>query len=382
MPRVNGDITMSTGRGASSGAQPMLSAPADVQISTAAALTLGLVKGRMYRSTCTHCLNLLLSYPEGCRANCSYCGLARYRDGSLRAQARNFIRVDWPTVAYEEVLRRVQARADGGCLQRMCISMVTHPRANADALSLLSVWRQRLPHIPVSILSNPSTMQRGDLVAFREAGADIFTVALDAATRPIFEHTRGRLVAGPHAWERYWRSVHWAAEVFGPGRFGVHLICGLGETDQELLEVVQRVRDLGGHSHLFAFFPERGSLMEAWPAVRTDQWRRVQLARYLIDFAGMRLEAMPFDPGGRLRHFGLPQGQLDAVIDSGRPFQTSGCPGNGESDLSACDRPYGDCSPADIRSYPFPLTPEDVAAVREQLFGNEGAGEGAGCEPD
>ena len=113
----------------------------------------------------------------------------------------------------------------------------------------------------------------------REAGADIFTVALDAVTPEIFERTRGRGVDSPHRYDHYWRAIEWAAEVFGPERFGAHLICGMGETERELLEVAQRIRDLGGHNHMFAFFPERGSLMEDWPAVDRGQWRRVQLAR-------------------------------------------------------------------------------------------------------
>ena len=58
---------------------PHMRSPEYVQMSTAAAITLGLMNGKMHRCTCTRCLNLLLSYPEGCRANCAYCGLARHR---------------------------------------------------------------------------------------------------------------------------------------------------------------------------------------------------------------------------------------------------------------------------------------------------------------
>ena len=53
---------------------PDMRSPEYVQMSTAAAITLGVTDGRMYRCECTRCLNLLLTYPEGCRANCAYCG--------------------------------------------------------------------------------------------------------------------------------------------------------------------------------------------------------------------------------------------------------------------------------------------------------------------
>lgn len=346
---------------------PALRSPQHVQLSTAAAITLGLMPGKMHRVDCTHCLNLLVTYPEGCRANCAYCGLARHREEERDFNARNFIRVDWPTASYAEIIRRVKAGGDKGRFQRMCISMITHPQSGADTLALLGRWVAELPHIPVSILSNPTTMERGDLAELKARGAEIFTVALDAATPAVFERTRGATVSSPHDWDRYWRAIGWAAEVFGPERFGVHLIAGLGETERELLEAVQRIRDLGGHSHLFAFFPERGSLMESWPAADPGQWRRVQLGRFLIDHAGARLERMAFDDRGRVADFGVGEQALAALIRSGKPFRTSGCPGSGDPEVSACNRPYGDSMPSDIRSYPFPLDNGDLTRVGEQL---------------
>ena len=82
---------------------PHMRSPDYVQMSTAAAITLGLVPGKMHRCGCTRCLNLLLTYPEGCRANCAYCGLARHREAERDYADRNFIRVDWPAVPMEEV---------------------------------------------------------------------------------------------------------------------------------------------------------------------------------------------------------------------------------------------------------------------------------------
>jgi biotin synthase len=135
--------------------------------------------------------------------------------------------------------------------------------------------------------------------------------------------------------------------------------------------VCQRIKDLGGHNHMFAFFPERGSLMEDWPAVDRAQWRRVQLGRFIIDYAGGHVSRMRFDEQGRVVDFGLIQEELDALIDSGKPFQTSGCPGGGDEQVSACNRPYGDSTPTDIRSFPFALKRRDVQQVRRQLAGRK-----------
>ncbi|MHB1320689.1 MAG: radical SAM protein [Acidithiobacillus ferrivorans] len=346
---------------------PTMRSPEYVQLSTAAAITLGLVPGVMHRTSCTNCLNLLMTYPEGCRANCTYCGLARHREESRDYADRNFIRVDWPTVRVDEMLERVAKNGDKGQFQRMCISMITHPDSDHDTQVMLKRWMEVAPHIPASILSNPTTMEKQDLVDLKAMGADIFTVALDAVTPEIFERTRGKTVQSPHSWDKYWQTIEWAAEIYGPEKFGAHLICGMGETEQEILAVCQQMKDMGGHNHMFAFFPEKGSMMEDWDAVPQDHWRRVQLGRFLIDYAGGRYEDMGFDAYGRVADFGYPQAELEDIINSGKPFQTSGCPGKDDEEVSACNRPYGDSSPSDIRSFPFALNKEDVEVVRRQM---------------
>ncbi|QKT04389.1 radical SAM protein [Ectothiorhodospiraceae bacterium 2226] len=350
---------------------PDMRSPEYVQMSTAAAITLGLVPGNMHRTACTHCLNLLVTYPEGCRANCAYCGLARHREEQRDYADRNFIRVDWPTARYDEVIERVKQGGDKGQFQRMCISMITHPESDDDTFVLLEKWVKEVPHVPVSILSNPTTLDYDDLVRLRDMGADIFTVALDAVTPEIFERTRGKSVDSPHTWQKYWQAIEWAAEIFGPEKFGAHLICGMGETEQEILEVAQRIKDLGGHNHMFAFFPEEGSLMEDWAPVDRGQWRRVQLGRFIIDYAGGRVDDMQFNEAGQVVDFGIPKDEVDALIASGKPFQTSGCPGKDDEEVSACNRPYGDSSPTDILSFPFALNSTDVGFVRRQMAGEK-----------
>ncbi|MCP4417251.1 MAG: hypothetical protein GY805_11560, partial [Chloroflexi bacterium] len=63
--------------------------PDYVRISMAAAIELGLKPGRLMRGCGCGCINLLQNYPEGCYANCNYCGLARERPGV--AEENSFI---------------------------------------------------------------------------------------------------------------------------------------------------------------------------------------------------------------------------------------------------------------------------------------------------
>ncbi|MDH3233809.1 MAG: radical SAM protein [Alphaproteobacteria bacterium] len=350
--------------------------PDYVQLSTAAAITLGIMPGRMHRCACTRCLNLLLTYPEGCRANCAYCGLARHREKDRDYADRNFIRVDWPAVPMDRIVEIVAADGEATPFHRMCISMITHPRSDADTVSVLKTWTAKIDPaaLPVSILSNPTTMTRADVQTLRDLGADIFTVALDAATPEIFDRTRGKGVDSPHRWEKYWEILMHARDIFGPKKFGAHIIVGMGESEHDILTLVQRLVDLGGHSHMFCFYPEQGSLMDHLPATPRDQWRRVQLARYLIDYCDARVDHMRFDEFGRVTAFGPPQAELDAIIDSGIPFRTSGCPGKIQDDISACDRPYGDSPPSNIASYPFQPNGTDLRKIRRQLGATQSRG--------
>ena len=70
---------------------PKEQSPDYAKMSHATAISLGLMRGRMYRGAVNRCVNLLVHYPEGCSANCAYCGLAKKRPGAY--QDKSFIHV-------------------------------------------------------------------------------------------------------------------------------------------------------------------------------------------------------------------------------------------------------------------------------------------------
>ena len=107
--------------------------------------------------------------------------------------------------------------------------------------------------------------------------------------------------------------------------------------------------------------------MDHLPATPRDQWRRVQLARYLIDDRDVRVEQMRFNELGQVEYYGIPDSELSDIIEQGLAFRTSGCPGKFQDDISACDRPYGDSPPSNIASYPFQPEKKDIKKIRKQL---------------
>jgi biotin synthase-related radical SAM superfamily protein len=272
--------------------------PDYVRLSLAAAMTLGFVKGWFYRNAQLRCINLLLTYADGCRANCAFCGLANEKFTS--PAARNFIRVPWKIFSTPEVIEAIQNAPN--YVSRVCISMITHPRAKND---VLKVCRQvaEMTDKSISLLIAPTLLKRDDLKSMKDSGADRIGVAVDAATSGIFEQFRGKPVHGPHRWDQYWKIYADALDVFGEGMAGVHLICGLGETEKELVSAISKARSMGGCTHLFSFFPEKGSLMENHSAPPIGTYRRIQLARWLIDNDRSQITSMQFDSQERIVHF-------------------------------------------------------------------------------
>jgi biotin synthase-related radical SAM superfamily protein len=339
----------------------VMESPGDLRMSLAAAMTLGFKRGLFYRNARLYCVNLLLTYPDGCLARCAYCGLSSRRPGAYGG--KSFIRVTWPTYPLTEIIRRLVARKDR--VKRICISMVTRKRAVADTIEVCQRLRSAVD-IPVSLLISPTVLKRQDLMDFKGADADMIGVAIDLATAGLFDKYRGRGVNGPHQWDRYWQCLADAIDIFGEWNAGSHFMVGMGETEQEMAGAIQRVRDMGGRTHLFSFFPEPDSAMAQVSPPPLDQYRRIQLARRLIDHRLSTAGRFSYTPEGKILDFGLDQTALNDIIDSGEPFRTSGCEGyDGEV---ACNRPYANSRPGpDMRNYPFRPTPEDVQRIRQQM---------------
>jgi len=347
--------------------QPIQESPEFVQTSLAGAICLGLEPGRFLRGVQCTCLNLLLTYANGCLAACSYCGLARNR--RVDAASQTFIRVKWPTYSLSEILERLRTRRHP--FARVCVSMVTRARALDDACAIIR--RVRLDTaLPVSGLLAPTVMKgKSDLKAVKEAGADRVGIALDAVTPDLFAKHRGKGVGGPHRWEHFWHTVAEAVEVFGPYQVGVHLIVGLGETEQEMIDIIARAHEMGALTHLFSFFPEPGSHMEKHPQPSLGQYRRVQLARYLINENIISAGVMRFSPAGRVVDFGV---DIEPYVAKGIPFMTSGCPG--QDGTVACNRPFGNERASEpMRNYPFAPGAQDVETIRAQIWDGVGQDE-------
>jgi biotin synthase-related radical SAM superfamily protein len=341
------------------------SSPDHVRLSLAAAMTLDLAPGLFYRNARLGCINILLTYPDGCRANCAYCGLSKGREGEY--EEKSFIRVAWDVYPLDEVIDRMVERC--ARFQRVCVSMVTHPKARADMIEVVERIRAKSDTL-ISVLITPTMLDRSDLLAYRERGVDRVGIAIDAAREDIFAEMRGAGVKGPHRWSRYWEFFREAVEIFGEGMVGSHFIVGLGESERDMAGAIQAIRDVGGVTHLFSFFAEPETRLTDLPQPPMGQYRRMQLARYLVDEGLARAEEFSYDEKGVVTSFGLPDDEIERAIAGGTPFMTSGCPG--PDGAVACNRPYANSLPGPfIRNFPFRPDEDDIARIRSELWTRE-----------
>lgn len=343
--------------------------PDAAKISQASGISLGLLQGRMYRGAVNRCVNLLVHYPEGCSANCAYCGLAKKRPGAFLE--KSFIHVDWPVFPLDDLIEAVNSAP--AYVKRTCISMITNGKCRDDTLTM----GRRLckeTSLPLSILCSPTILSKEDFNAMRDIGVDKIGIALDLATPELFDQYRGGGVQGPHRWDRYWEAFEEGIEVFGPLNVGAHLMVGMGETEKEMVLLMDRLFKMGIVNHLFSFFAENDSRLADRPQPPWPIYLRIQLARYLIEEGLSAGSDMSFDQEGRIADFGVERSRLLEVVDRGRPFMTTGCLGSDGEEV-ACNRPFGNCLP-DVHqwNYPYMLNKEELELVHNYLFELEGPG--------
>jgi len=311
--------------------------PTILRLSLGSAVVLGLYKATMYAAPTTTLYTIL---GEHCMGACRFCTQAR--DGA--ADPRFLSRIVWPAFDLEAVLDRL-ARAQG--LHRICVQTLRYAGLPADLVYVVERMRQ-VSDLPISVCMNPVRSEW--LNRLKAAGVERVGIGLDCATEATFE----RVKPGFH-WDWYHRFLQEVMSIFSGG--SVHLIVGLGDSDESLIRKIQEVFDHRCTVALFAFTPVRGARLKK-PAPNIGRYRAIQLARYLIVHNQVRAEAMDFVQG-RLVALHTASAVLAPALASGEPFQTSGCPG--------CNRPFYNERPGgDMYNYPASLTAaESSSAFRE-----------------
>ncbi len=322
-----------------------------VRVSLGSAINLGLVKGRLDAIPTT--TYLLTHREEKCLANCAFCPQARESKG----RADMLSRVSWPIFQTSKVIDALRMGVEKGNVRRICIQALKHPEIFSELLMMVKEILSRVD-VPISVSCQP--MNKEKMSQLVKVGVERISIALDAATEQIFDRVKGRLVKGPYIWKEQLELLNKAVQVFGKGKVSTHLIVGLGETEIEMVQILQKCVDMGVLPALFAFTPVLDTAMEARPQPLLSIYRRVQLCRYLIYHRISRSENFRFDRKGRITHYGVDKKVLETIVMTGKPFVTSGC--------QDCNRPYYNEKPAGpIYNYPRSLTEKEKERVMDDL---------------
>ncbi|NHJ33517.1 MAG: radical SAM protein [Asgard group archaeon] len=299
----------------------------------------------------------LLMYSESpCLSNCSFCPQARESTG----RRDELSRVLWPDYDLNLIIERLSTLKTG--IKRICIQTVRYENSTEELLEIIrNISEKKIP-IPVTVCCYPTTKEI--FSKMKNLGVRRVGISFDCATPEIYEEIKGKKRGIDISWDQMEKSIQDAVEVFGNRFVSTHLIIGLGETEKEAVQFLQKFYDLNITVGLFAFTPVKGTVLEKKLQPELDSYRRIQLARYLINTGKTSLSKITFETKDELRdrilNFGVKEEEIEQILTYGKPFRTSGCP--------HCNRPFYNESPGkDLYNFPVELAEEDIVVVRKSL---------------
>jgi biotin synthase len=325
--------------------------PEMIRVSAGSAAVTGLLREKLDAAPTTA---YLMTYRKGkCTANCGFCPQAK---GS-QSRADMLSRISWPVFSTKRVLNGTENAFKDRKIKRICIQTLNYPKVFTHLSSLIRAIHKKV-NVPVSVSCQPLNTENLRMLA--EAGAERIGIPLDAATETLFDKLKGSDAGGPYRWDKQLKLLGEAVHVFGEGKVTTHLIVGLGETEREMVEAIQRCVDLDVLPALFAFTPVAGTALERMPQPPVQQYRRLQMARHLMVHGIARSENMGFDEKGHINDFGINPQTLLTIVQTGEPFLTSGCP--------YCNRPYYNEKPSGpIYNYPGKMGQKEMSEIERQL---------------
>jgi biotin synthase-related radical SAM superfamily protein len=295
-----------------------------LRVSIGTLAVLGLTKLRMLEPPRT--AYVLQHSERGCEAACAFCPQSKFSSSDKNLLSR----IPWPPMEVDKVVEKLGEREDYFC--RICLQNVLKPRFEKELIEILQKFRRAGIVLPVSICTTP--VSTDVLRSFKRLGVDYVGVGLDAASPEVL-----RAVRKPYGWKVYWNFIRRSIKVFGYRKVNVHLMFGLGESEEEFAKTMQNIYDEEAEVALFPFTPISGTPMEKKPMPQIERYRVTQITRFLLS-KRYRLEEIADEKNdGKIyvQNHGW-------VSDVKKVFLTSGCPG--------CNRPFYNERPNLIYNYP------------------------------
>jgi lipoyl synthase len=307
-----------------------------IRLSAGTAACLGLSTSRMdaYPTTA-----YLLSGNQ-CRMSCAFCPQSTSEAGKISRLGR----ITWPEYSWSEIEKAIAMAPDRG-IERICLQSVRHENGIVPLLDQISRLKN-ISSLPLSLSAWIGNAEEAE--ALIAAGVERLAISIDVVNPIIYRQLKGGSFS-----ERVELLFDCARRL--PGRLTTHLICGVGESEEELISFSSSLFTENITTALFALVPLKTTRLENADPPPLDQYRLLQAALFLLKSKIIVFEDLKFIKG-RLVSLGLDSKQLKQLLHSGEAFQTSGCPG--------CNRPYYNERPGGtIYNFHRPLAAEEAAAA-------------------
>lgn len=324
-----------------------------IRVSVGSASVLGLGTIAKFKDPPTTCY--IMTYKDRhCIANCGFCPQAR----SSHSSEEMLSRVNWPVYSFKNFLSKLKYLQPSKKFRRICIQTLNYPENFIDLIEIITQIRNNTD-IPISVAIPP--MSKEKLKKLKTVGVQRVGIALDGATPEVFNKIKGSEVNGPYRWNQHIKKLMEALKIFSEGFVSTHIIIGLGETEQEVIERIGELHSLKILVSLFAFTPIKGTRFESKSQPSLLSFRKLQLGRYLIVNEDKKLKDFNFSVKGNLVNFNINRRELQNIVYNTDAFLTSGCPG--------CNRPYYTSKPSGpIYNYPRMLNEYEKQEIYELLL--------------
>ena len=251
-----------------------------------------------------------------CVFNCWFCSHAK----SAKTPNKFLSRVIWKEIKLSEAaIRAVRSPY----IKRICLQVVSYPGYKEDVIKALNRFHGK----PISVSVRATSFD--EVKMYFENGADMVGISIDAATEKLHRKIRGGSLK---------KVLELLEEVSlkYPKRIATHLIVGLGETEKEMVSIIDWLLRRKITVALFAFTPIKGTKLENHKKPSINSYRRIQLAHFLLKERIISFDKIRFNEKGEIIDLGINLSELDESYIK-KAFLTQGCPN--------CRRPFYNESP-------------------------------------
>ncbi len=248
---------------------------------------------------------LFVMVGERCLYTCGYCA----QSAISNADGAYLSRIPWIPFSLDTIMDAIKRKKEA--FKRICLQVVSSENVESELIAMLPIWVGL--DIPVSL--SIRITERSQVHYYFSMGIDRLGFSIDVIDPIAYRQIR-------KGNQKQDLDLLFQVSSDFPEKVTTHLIIGLGETQKQGAELMQRLIDHRITIGLFPFTPVRGTPLENKPSPPVTQYRELLCLLYWMNLRRLRSEQVSFTSYGTL------MGTIEDQIGEKAPpkvFSTSGC---------------------------------------------------------